>query len=221
MPRQSLAWRSESVVRRRDFRSSYVEVRSMIRVFGIPASKLQGEAQKHTDDYQCHDQMLGRGLSATGSEMDWPIIRYYLVLWKYTKIDGLQEGHKTQETLIMFHPYLERFPASHPATSGLKESLWFHHVSPVSYACPEDQQKEPHAEIALAAFPSSLINILQNKQNLKTISNILKTACNRELFHLKVTNVDDSLIRYWLYGRPGFGLGLNHQMFSGKKLHGC
>ncbi len=68
---------------------------------------------------------------------------------------------------------------------------------------------------------SQFSNILKNKQNLKTIWNILRTAWNRELFHLKVTNVDDSLIRYWLYGRPGFGLGLNHQMFSGKKLHGC
>lgn len=182
----------------------------MIRVFGIPASQLHGEAQKHTNATKClAEACVQRGLI-------WIGLSFATILC-YENMQRLMGQKKATRRRRLSSWFISRTICSNTSSNERleKKPFGFTMVSPVS--CPllkvEDQQKEQpliYADIALAAFPGSWIFCKRN-EIWKYSKRILKTAIRFPVLlaaSLQVTNVDDSLIRYWLYGGLGFGLFL-------------
>ena len=178
----------------------------MIRVFGIPASQLHGEAQKHTNATKCLAEVcVQRGLR-------WIGLSFATILC-YENIQRLMGQKKATRHRRLSSWFISRTISSNTSSNERleKKPFGFTMVSPVS--CPllkvEDQQKEQpliYADIALAAFPGSWIFCKRN-EIWKYSKRILKTAIRFPVLlaaSLQVTNVDDSLIRYWLYGSPRF-----------------
>ena len=111
----------------------------MIRVFGIPASQLHGEAQKHTNATKCLAEVcVQRGLR-------WIGLSFATILC-YENIQRLMGQKKATRHRRLSSWFISRTISSNTSSNERleKKPFGFTMVSPVS--CPllkvEDQQKE-------------------------------------------------------------------------------